>query len=154
MKLRSWAATVGPILVILGAALLGKGLSYFGSGPGSHPADGWFPVHVWGLVWVAAGAWCLVSSLWPRSTLARLALSAGVGLHLIWAGSFLAATLTGDSPRGWVSSVSYGSIVALTFIATWLSAKITALRAKNEALNRLVSAMPTPEEVADELRRD
>ena len=48
-----------------------------------------------------------------------VALGLGVALNIAWGASFIAATIIGDSARGWVSAVGYFSIAALVLWAVW-----------------------------------
>lgn len=112
--------TDGTVLVILGLACFTRGLSYIGYAPStSHPAEELLQIGIWAGVWLIIGLWCMVSAMWHRTRWAALALGGGVGLHLLWALSFLRATYTGDFPRGWVSSIGYLTIVALVLWSVW-----------------------------------
>ena len=120
-RLRGWALTDAPALVILGVGLLLRGVSYMpylmGDSPSSHPAEGFFPIHIWGVIWIVVGLACLVATVWER--LAPAAIGAGVGLHAIWAMSFLADSMIEQSPRGWLPAVGYASVALLVMWAVW-----------------------------------
>ena len=120
-RLRGWALTDAPALLVLGTGLLLRGMSYLphfvGDSPSSHPAEGFFPIHVWGAIWIVVGLACLVATVWDR--VAPVAIGAGVGLHAIWAMSFLADSIIEQSPRGWIPAVSYASIAILVMWAVW-----------------------------------
>lgn len=121
----------GVALMILGAGIFARGVSYIPRGPRgavSHPAEAALPMSVWAAVWVAIGALCLATALWAESRLAAVALGLGVGLNLLWAGSFFATSLTGDMPRGWVSAVGYLSTSALVMWSTWRGSRLTTMR--------------------------
>jgi ABC-type nickel/cobalt efflux system permease component RcnA len=85
----------------------------------------------WSLVWVAVGVLCIGTAPWHRTLTAAIAVGAGVGMHLLWGLSFLWATIHGDSPRGWVSSVSYIMIVALVSWSVWRGSR-TEIRVREE----------------------
>lgn len=114
-----WSASLGPLLVLMGAALLSRGLSYVGrdGGPANHPAEAFFPIAVWGAVWTVAGVWCMVAAARPRSRRAAQPLGLGIGLQMIWGASFLASTVTGQMDRGWVTATGY-LVYGLTL--TWI----------------------------------
>jgi len=69
----------------------------------------------WAVVWLLMGALCLCAVKWPR--LVPAAVGAVVGLHSMWALSFIFATIFGDLPRAWVSSLGYIGIAAMTLYA-------------------------------------
>lgn len=120
-KLRHFATTDGMGLLILGAASIGRGISY---APGiipestrsSHVAETWLSMTAWSAVWVAVGVLCVIASGDWRSRGAALAVGASVGLHFLWGASFLWGTLSGDMGRGYVSALSY---LAICFLALW-----------------------------------
>lgn len=144
-RLRGFLISDAPALLILGLGILARGLSYsphvFGPAPriGGHPAEAALPMPVWSIIWVAVGALCLVSAVWSRRKIAALAVGFGVGLNMLWAGSFVAATITGDMARGWVSAVGYASVALLVMWAVWRGARAEVTIPKGV--------------VADELRR-
>ncbi|AMJ43699.1 hypothetical protein AW169_01310 [Corynebacterium stationis] len=94
---------------------------------------------VWSIIWVAVGVLSLVAAMWSRRKIAALAVGLGVGLNMLWAGSFVAATITGDMTRGWVSAVGYASVALLVMWAVWRGARAEVTIPKGA--------------VADELRR-
>ena len=116
---RAWWRTISGGMLIIGVATLARGVSYLPLlvDPGrsaAHFMENLLPPTAWAWVWLGAGALALVASV--RHRLLPLALGGAVGLHALWALSFLSATFTGDSPRGWVSAISYAAVAAL---AVW-----------------------------------
>ena len=69
----------------------------------------------WAVVWLLMGALCLCAVKWHR--LVPAAVGAVVGLHSMWALSFIFATLFDDLGRAWVSSLGYIGIAAMTLYA-------------------------------------
>lgn len=120
-RARCFATTDGMGLLILGAASIGRGISY---APGimpestrsSHVAETWLPMIAWSAVWVGVGVLCVIASGYWRSRGAALAVGASVGIHFLWGASFLWGSLVGDMSRGYVSSLSY---LAICFLALW-----------------------------------
>ena len=120
-QVRRFATTDGMGLLILGAASIGRGVSY---APGfipestrsSHVAETWMSMTAWSVVWVAVGVLCVVASGNWRSKGAALAVGGAVGLHFLWGASFLWGSLSGDMSRGYVSALSY---LAISFLALW-----------------------------------
>ncbi|OLT54825.1 hypothetical protein BJF89_00915 [Corynebacterium sp. CNJ-954] len=126
-RVRDGLLTDATALVILGLGSAARGISYIdypAQSGNAHPAETWLDMPVWSAVWMAIGVWCLVSAAWHRSFPAALAVGSGVGIHLLWACSFLIATTTGDMPRGWVSSIGYLMIAGLVLWAVWRGSRV------------------------------
>lgn len=116
---RGWWRTISGGMWIIGMATLARGVSYLPLlvDPGrsaAHFLENLLPPTAWAWVWIAAGVVALAASV--RHWLLPLALGGTVGLHTLWALSFIGATFTGDSTRGWVSAISYAAVAAL---AVW-----------------------------------
>jgi hypothetical protein len=125
-RLRDSLLTDATALVILGAGMIARGVSYSdvaGPGPSGHPAESWMTMGTWSLIWVAVGVLCLAIAPWHRTVTAALAVGAGVGLHLLWGLSFLYESWH-DGGRGWVSSISYFMIIALVSWSVWRGSRI------------------------------
>lgn len=121
-RVRDWSMTNGPALLVLGLGISARGLSYIpgrvgGPAPASHPAELLLPIGWWATIWLTIGAICLVAAAVPR--LQPLAVGAGVGLHVIWAMSFISDSVVEHSPRGWLPSVGYASVAVLVMWAVW-----------------------------------
>ncbi|WP_288833652.1 hypothetical protein [uncultured Corynebacterium sp.] len=69
------------------------------------------------MIWIVVGIACLVATVWERA--APAAIGAGVGLHAIWAMSFVADSIIDHSPRGWLPAVGYASTALLVLWAVW-----------------------------------
>lgn len=121
-RARCFATTDGMGLLILGAASIGRGISY---APGiipqntktSHVAETWLPMELWSAIWVAVGVLCVIASGYWRSQAASAAVGLSVGIHFMWGASFLWGTLSGEMARGYVSALSYLAICALAMWA-------------------------------------
>ena len=124
-RLRGFLLTDATALLILGVS--------------AHPAEGALPIGVWAVVWIGVGVLCLVAAPWHKGPVAAVALGLGLGLHALWAASFFTATITGEMSRGWVTGVGYLSLALAVLWGVW--------RDKGGG------ALPSREEVADELRR-
>lgn len=121
-RIRGWALTDAPAILILGLGLIARGVTYMpvyfgGPGPGSHPAETFVSMDVWANIWIASGIICLTALAFPK--LAPAAIGVGVGLHAIWAMSFVADSIVDRSPRGWLPAVGYASIALLVMWAVW-----------------------------------
>ena len=124
-RLRNFLLTDATALLILGIGILFRGLSYapgvLGPAPqgGSHPAEVMLPINAWAAVWIISGVACVVAAFTKSPVVDAVALGLGVALNIAWGASFIAATIIGDSARGWVSAVGYFSIAALVLWAVW-----------------------------------
>ncbi|CAM5462823.1 hypothetical protein [Corynebacterium variabile] len=61
-RIRDGLLTDATALVILGAGMIARGISYSdiaGPGPSGHPAESWMTMGTWSIVWVAVGVLCL-----------------------------------------------------------------------------------------------
>lgn len=129
-RLKLFCLSDGVALLVLGLGILARGVSYTPHSPktpAGHPAEDALPMSAWATIWVTVGLLCLAAALWSESRFAAVALGVGVGLNLLWAGSFIAATVSGDMPRGWVTAVGYISVSLLVAWSTWRSGKLTAI---------------------------
>lgn len=125
-RIRDGLLTDATALVILGAGMIARGISYSdiaGPGPSGHPAESWMTMGTWSIVWVAVGVLCLTIAPWHRTFTAAISVGAGVGLHLLWGLSFLWQSIEEHS-RAWVSSIGYFMIVALVSWAVWRGSRI------------------------------
>jgi len=130
-RARAFCLSDGVPLMILGLGIAARGVSYTPHGPErtvAHPAEAAFPMSAWGVIWVTVGVACMVASLWAESRAAAVALGVGVGLNLLWAGSFIAASIMGDLPRGWVTAVGYVSVSALVIWSTWRGGQLRPIK--------------------------
>lgn len=132
-RLRDTLLTDATALIILGAGLIARGISYSdvaGPGPSGHPAESWLSMGTWSLIWVSVGVLCIGIAPWHRSITAALALGTGVALHLLWGLSFLWDSWHG-SDRSWVSSIGYFMIVGLLAWSVWRGSR-TEIRVREE----------------------
>ena len=141
-RVRDWARTVGPALLILGVGSIARGVTYLPAlmsehAQRAHPVEGTLTMHTWAWVWIIAGVAAVVAAWWSRA--APVAVGACVGLNLLWGGSFIADAIAERSVRGWLPAVGYLSIAALVLWGVWCT--------RGE---RTVSG----EEIASELRRE
>lgn len=121
-KLRAarWLVSDAAGLLILGSISIARGMSYTPllvnpERKPTHFMESVLNPPSWAVVWLLMGALCLCGVKWPR--LVPAAVGAVVGLHSMWALSFIFATLLGDLPRAWVSSLGYIGIAAMTLYA-------------------------------------
>lgn len=109
-----WITSDAVGLGIIGLAASLRGISYLPhvvdqSRKAAHFLEEIAPPAVWSWVWISVGLLCLAAI--PLRRLMPPAVGAGIGLHFMWATSFI---LSGG--RGWVTAISYG---AITLLALW-----------------------------------
>lgn len=115
-----WLVSDAAGLLILGSISIARGVSYTPAlvdptrSP-THFMESVLNPPAWAVVWILMGALCLCATRVPK--LVPPAVGAVVGLHSMWALSFIFATILGDSTRGWVSSLGYIGIAAMTLYA-------------------------------------
>lgn len=114
MVSKRWISSDAAGLLIIGLAAGLRGVSYLpyfvdSDRKPAHFLEQAAPPEVWAGPWILSGVLCFLA-IWV-SRLTPPAVGAGVGLHFLWAVSFL---LSGG--RGWVSSIGYGAVTAL---AVW-----------------------------------
>lgn len=121
-KLRAarWLVSDAAGLLILGSISIARGMSYTPllvnpERKPTHFMESVLNPPSWAVVWLLMGVLCLCAVKWPR--LVPAAVGAVVGLHSMWALSFIFATIFGDLTRAWVSSLGYIGIAAMTLYA-------------------------------------
>lgn len=115
-----WLVSDAAGLFILGSISIARGMSYTPllvnpERKPTHFMESVLNPPSWAVVWLLMGALCLCAVKWPR--LVPAAVGAVVGLHSMWALSFIFATIFGDLTRAWVSSLGYIGIAAMTLYA-------------------------------------
>jgi hypothetical protein len=116
-KVERTVTSDGAGLAALGGAALVRAVSYT---PGNvdvnrapaHWLESLLPVQAWAVVWLFIAAACLVAIITPR--LMPIAVGLSVALNFFWALSFIGIWLLGESPRGYVSALGYGTVAYLT----------------------------------------
>ena len=119
-RLSHWLVSDAAGLLIIGSISIARGMSYTPllvnpERKPTHFMESVLNPPSWAVVWLLMGALCLCAVKWHR--LVPAALGGGVGLHSMWALSFIFATILGDLPRAWVSSLGYIGIAAMTLYA-------------------------------------
>ena len=119
-RLSHWLVSDAAGLLIIGSISIARGMSYTPLlvNPERRPTH--FMESVlnppsWAVVWLLMGVLCLCAVKWHG--LVPAAVGAVVGLHSMWALSFIFATIFGDLSRAWVSSLGYIGIAAMTLYA-------------------------------------
>lgn len=115
-----WLVSDAAGLLILGSISIARGVSYVPplvnpDREPSHYMEMLLSPPAWAVVWILMGLLCLCATRVPK--LVPPAVGVVVGLHSMWALSFIFATILGDSTRGWVSSLGYIGIAAMTLYA-------------------------------------
>lgn len=119
-RLNRWVATDACGLVILGVLAIVRGSSYIPplvdpARPPTHYMEMLLSPPAWAIVWIGVGAGCLVSVWWSPAR--RWSVGVVVGLHAVWASSFISIAVLGGNSRAWVASLGYIATVALTLYA-------------------------------------
>lgn len=83
------------------------------------------PLEVFGLLWVAAGLYCIVSAFLPRKI---GGFAVGVFMPFVWGLVYLFCWLNGDPGRGWVSAGIFWSIAGAMYLASGLIDPTPVLR--------------------------
>ncbi|ERS57597.1 hypothetical protein HMPREF1261_02270 [Corynebacterium sp. KPL1818] len=113
-KLRTWLTSDAAGLAILGISIIVRGSSYLPMIVDQRRT----PVHfleslaepsTWSWVWLTIGLFCLAAI--PLRHARPLAVGLGIGIHFMWAVSFIVS-----GGRGWVTAIGYATI---TLLALW-----------------------------------
>lgn len=99
--------------VVLTASAVGailRGLAYFptsnyGDISQLEPVERWFPLFIWGWIWMLVGGWCLLA-IFVREV-SGVAMTALTALLTIWGGSYIWAWLSGEIHRAWVTGALF-----------------------------------------------
>lgn len=119
-RLARWLVSDAAGLLIIGSISIARGMSYTPllvnpERKPTHFMESVLNPPSWAVVWLLMGALCLCAVKWH--VLVPAAVGAVVGLHSMWALSFIFATIFGDLGRAWVSSLGYIGIAAMTLYA-------------------------------------
>lgn len=116
-RLRAVLLTDAGAMLILGVAMIVRGLSYrdLESVALFHPMDVSLPLWVDSALWTGVGVVLVVAARWHECMIARLALSAATGLLTLWGLLFLFAPPAQFTQRG----VMYLALALVTLWAVW-----------------------------------
>lgn len=119
-RIARWLVSDAAGLMILGSISIARGLSYTPLlvNPERRPThfmESILNPPLWAVVWILMGLLCICGARWHK--LVPAAVGAVVGLHSMWALSFIFATVLDDLSRAWVSSLGYIGIAAMTLYA-------------------------------------
>lgn len=109
-------------LALFAAGAGARGFAYVGkptTGGLTTFVDALVPLHVWAVVWIAAGT-LMIAGIWHRF-IARIALNLGGTLWAVWGLSYVAATMVGDSSRGWVTGALMLTLAGAMYICAALA---------------------------------
>ena len=104
-------------LAILGLTALVRAVSYAPwfvdtDRTPAHWLEGLLPAPAWAIVWLVIAVACMAAIITPR--LLPMAVGMTVAINAMWALSFIGITITGESPRGYVSALGYAAVAFLT----------------------------------------
>lgn len=119
-RIARWLVSDAAGLMILGSISIARGMSYTPLlvNPERRPThfmESILNPPSWAVVWLLMGMLCICGARWHK--LVPAAVGAVVGLHSMWALSFIFATVLDDLSRAWVSSLGYIGIAAMTLYA-------------------------------------
>lgn len=122
-------------LAVLGVTALVRAVSYapFSVDATRKPAhwlEGLLPAPAWSIVWLLIAAACMVAIIAPR--LLPIAVGLTVAINAMWALSFIGITITGESPRGYVSALGYAAVAFLTMWGFGRGRDIATVRIEKE----------------------
>ena len=122
-------------LAILGFTAIVRAVSYT---PGfvntdrnpAHWLEGLLSAPAWAIVWLVIAVACMAAIITPR--LLPVAVGLTVAINAMWALSFIGITITGESPRGYVSALGYFAVAFLTMWGFGRGREIAPVRIKKE----------------------
>ena len=122
-------------LAILGFTAIVRAVSYT---PGfvntdrnpAHWLEGLLSAPAWAIVWLVIAVACMAAIITPR--LLPIAVGLTVAINAMWALSFIGITITGESPRGYVSALGYAAVAFLTMWGFGRGREIASVRIEKE----------------------
>lgn len=122
-------------LAILGTTALVRAVSYTPEFVNTertpaHWLEGLLPTPAWSFVWLLIAVVCLAAIIAPR--LLPMAVGMTVAINSLWALSFIGITITGESPRGYVSALGYAAVAFLTMWGFGRGREIAPVRIEKE----------------------
>lgn len=105
------------VMIILGVAMIVRGVSYFdlGSVVLFHPVDLFFPLWVDASMWTGMGILLLIAARWHNRSFGRAILASSTGLLALWGLLFLFSPPAQFAQRG----IMYLCIAAIVIWAVW-----------------------------------
>ena len=122
-------------LAILGLSALVRAVSYAPwfvntDRTPAHWLEGLLPAPAWAIVWLFIAVVCMAAIITPR--LLPIAVGLTVAINTLWALSFIGITITGESPRGYVSALGYAAVAFLTMWGFGRGREIAPVRIEKE----------------------
>lgn len=113
-RMRSLLTSDGAGLTIIGISAILRGVSYLPWVVGqrrkaAHFLETLADPSAWSWVWIGVGIFCLLAI--PFRQAVPPAVGIGIGIHFMWAVSFIVS-----GGRGWVTAIGYSTI---TLLALW-----------------------------------
>lgn len=111
-------------VMLLSVFIIGRGLAYVGPlAPDGAPSilgviDNVLPTPVWGIVYIVA-ALLIIAGMWVRQ-LWSPGLILWAVVQTVWIVGYLAATVSGLAPRGWVTACAIGPGLLLAALLLYL----------------------------------
>ena len=122
-------------LAVLGVSALVRAVSYAPwfvntDRTPAHWLEGLLSAPAWSIVWLFIAVACMAAIITPR--LLPIAVGLTVAINALWALSFLGITITGESPRGYVSALGYAAVAFLTMWGFGRGREIAPVRIEKE----------------------
>ena len=122
-------------LAVLGVSALVRAVSYAPwfvntDRTPAHWLEGLLPAPALAIVWLLIAAACMAAIITPR--LLPIAVGLTVAINAMWALSFIGITITGESPRGYVSALGYAAVAFLTMWGFGRGREIAPVRIEKE----------------------
>lgn len=116
-RLRCILMSDAGVMIILGVAMITRGVSYFNLGSVIlfHPVDLLLPIWIDATMWIGLGSTLLVASRWHSSQFGRITLAVSTGLIAMWGLLFLFAPPAQFAQRG----IMYLAIAAIVIWSVW-----------------------------------
>ena len=122
-------------LAVLGVSALVRAVSYAPwfvntDRTPAHWLEGLLPAPAWSIVWLLIAVACMAAIITPR--LLPVAVGLAVAINTLWGWSFIGITITGESPRGYVSALGYAAVAFLTMWGFGRGREIAPVRNEKE----------------------
>ena len=117
-RLRAALMSDAAAMLIVGVMAQAKGFTYLARPAFYHPAESWFELHTWAIIWIIVGSASMFSTMIPRTWFALLAFGTIVGMNVLWGLSYAWGSIVSDMNL-WASAINHWGISTLVVWAVW-----------------------------------